>query len=316
MIVLQLGTKRRLTLRKVKAFFPDYLQAENQIEKRFERPLVTELRASTLDFTTRLGWRILPVEGKRPTTPRGVYDASDNPDEVLGWLNLASERVTGLGVACGIGFDVVDIDSHQPAEWLERLVSSYEGPIALTPHGIHLYTLPFAIRSAVRPLPDIDIRTRGSYVVVPPSASLDGKRYAWIASPFETRLRPCPCFLRSKLIAADAGSNELTLPPPGEVVGDNNPRLTQYVIVALTKMSGDIIAAPVGTRNRTLYARAVKAGGYVAAGLIAIDAVITMLAAAGFKAGLTMKETTATVKSGLKAGMSRPWVPTVRTQKQ
>lgn len=302
-------------MRKTKVILPGAsapnLPPENRKNRHFD-----EIVAAALDLATRLNWRILPVAGKRPTTPRGVYDATADPNHLLGWLSLASDRATGIAVACGEGFDVVDIDSHHPPEWIERAVSAYEGPIALTPHGIHLFTLPFASRSAVRPLPEIDIRTRGSYVVLPPSMSADGKSYAWIASPFDSPLRPCPYVLREKLLAADAGSNELSLPPPAEVDGVDNPRLRQYVIAALAKMAQDVAGAPVGTRNRCLYARAVKAGGYVAAGLIDLDAVTSTLAAAGFKAGLTIKETAATIKSGLKAGMSRPWIPIVRPQKQ
>ena len=299
-------------MRKLKVFLPERIM--NRVAQFAVDPVIDEPKIRTLENAGHrlqtLGWSLLPVAGKRPTTPRGVYNATRSPEELSGWIRLSADRVTGLGVACGEAFDVIDIDTHHPYLSIDQVANAYEGPIALTPHGIHLYVLPFASVSSVRPIPQVDVRTRGSYVVIPPSSSADGRPYLWIAPPWEASPRPCPYRLRRALLDAEESiASEPEIDLPARPLFETEDRLDRYIDAAVAQMGRDIETAERGVRNRTLYAKAVRCGGYVASGILDPERACSVLAAAGFRAGLTLRETQATIKSGIRAGQARPWTP-------
>lgn len=299
-------------MRKLKVFLPERIMsrlAQFAIDDPVDCQKIREIEAAGHRLQG-LGWSLLPVAGKRPTTPRGVYNATRSAEELSGWIRLSADRVTGLGVACGEQFDVVDIDTHRPDLWIDQVANAYEGPIALTPHGIHLYVLPFATVSSVRPIPQVDVRTRGSYVVTPPSVSSDGTPYLWIAPPWEASLRPCPYRLRCALLDAEESiAQEREIELPCRPLFAEEDRLDRYIDAAVVQMGKDVESAEVGARNKTLYAKAVRCGGYVASGLLDPERAVSALGAAAFRAGLTLRETQATIRSGIRAGQARPWVP-------
>jgi hypothetical protein len=80
----------------------------------------------------------------------------------------------------------------------------------------------------------------------------------------------------------------------------------RYAAAALRYEARLVREAAPGSRNRTLNRAAFNLGQLVAAGLLAREAVETVLAEVAQVAGLPEREVEATLRSGLTAGMRRP----------
>jgi Bifunctional DNA primase/polymerase, N-terminal len=131
-----------------------------------------------LAFAAR-GWPVLPCQPGRkiPATRHGVRDASTDPGQITAWFG----RHPGwnLAIATGApGPDVLDVDQHGAAgngyaafrqlkvAGLLDGVSSYVG----TPSGgLHAYFTGTGQRNGHLPGHHVDFRSRGGYVLTPPS---------------------------------------------------------------------------------------------------------------------------------------------------
>jgi hypothetical protein len=131
-------------------------------------------RKHTLDLIKR-GWSVFPCDPrtKRPLTPHGFHDASNDPLVVARW----NWEGAAIGVATGrvSGIDVLDID---PAG-LHWLAQNYEGiPTTLsyeTPRGgRHLIFRhwPGLRCSASRIAEGVDVRSTGGYAIYWPASGL------------------------------------------------------------------------------------------------------------------------------------------------
>ena len=132
------------------------------------------------------GWAIFPCNfDKSPKTKHGVNDATTDPKQITKWWKQWPHANIGLN-AGEAGFMILDLDPGHNLEELEKNV----GPIpdtllkASTPrNGRHLYfTLndgEFVAASASRLAPCVDVRSFHSFVLLPPSATKDGK-YTWL----------------------------------------------------------------------------------------------------------------------------------------
>jgi len=121
------------------------------------------------------GYKVFPVSGKIPCTPRGHLDATENEQGVIElW-----EKYPGSGVAISCeGLIVLDVDGRENAWYKslseEQLASLDLAPCQQTQHGgMHLFFRRPKVCN-VHPSvgtvgPKIDIRTNGSYVVAAPS---------------------------------------------------------------------------------------------------------------------------------------------------
>lgn len=122
---------------------------------------------------------------KRPTTTRGLLDATTDPATIRSWhwenIAIPTGRASGL--------TVVDVDGEEGADSLAAL-ERVHGPLpptttVLTPRGggsQHLYfrAPETPIRSSAGKIgPGIDVRGDGGYVLVPPSIGTNGRRYEW-----------------------------------------------------------------------------------------------------------------------------------------
>ena len=101
---------------------------------------------------------------------------------------------------------------------------------------------------------------------------------------------------------APANDKPASRPESGQIDG---ARL-RYAAAALDGELAAVQSAREGTRNQTLNTAALKLGGLCAAGLLTEGAVRTTLTNAALTAGLPMPEITATLNSGLRAGMAKP----------
>lgn len=283
------------------------------------------------------GWHVFPcaVGGKRPALKRNWQDlATTSPDRIRDWWRRAPYNI---GIACGpSGLIVIDLDlprdsadgdgaDDEPgvlfplsgADILSSLAHSrgerYPGGTYLvdTPSGgCHLYFSATSGTGDVRARnsagvvgPHIDVRADGGYVVG--AGSLIGER-AYTARGLRT-VAPLPSWLAQ--LIEDAGQS-----PPESGRRGPAPRVPAgdrvegrgYAIAALRAETERVASAQPGTRNDTLNRAAFSLGQLVAAGLLPPVPVITGLISAARHAGLSEREASRTVRSGMAGGARKP----------
>ena len=121
------------------------------------------------------GLAVIPLEGKMPTTgatPRGVKDASRDPERVRAMFKRAGERATGYGIATGTasGIVVVDVDGPKARAEAERRGLQAEYAVRTgraEGDGWHLYyASPPGVEVKSRTIaPGLELKGDGSYVV-------------------------------------------------------------------------------------------------------------------------------------------------------
>ncbi len=189
------------------------------------RPSAAELRGAALAYASR-GVPVLPLRGKLPRIPaahqpgdslyqqcrgqcgqqgHGVHDATCDPDQLRAWWQRWPEA--NIGLRCGVGFDVIDVDGQTGRHSLERLLAEHGGVPIGGPRvrtgsgGWHLYVAPSGLPDQIGVLPSVDYRAADRYVVAPPSRHpTTGRRYQWIPGRgLDTPLGELPAALRERL---------------------------------------------------------------------------------------------------------------------
>ena len=132
------------------------------------------------------GWPVFPCQAgqKIPATAHGHLDATTDPQQITTWFDRHPDW--NLAIATGApGPDVLDVDDHGPAgngyAAFARLskVGLLDGAARFvrTPSGgLHAYFTGSAQRNGHLPAHYLDFRSRGGYVLAPPSR-VDGKPY-------------------------------------------------------------------------------------------------------------------------------------------
>lgn len=123
----------------------------------------------------------IPLRGSK-----GVDDATTDKDQIRFWW--ATNPHANIGAACGYKFDVADIDSTEGQECFKKnckksaVVASSRTPSG----GYHCFFEPCLapMTNGVKKLPGIDLRTKGGYVLLPPSRVIDEEKgidgiYSW-----------------------------------------------------------------------------------------------------------------------------------------
>ena len=135
------------------------------------------------------GWPVFPCQAgqKIPATAHGHLDATTDPGQITAWFGRHPDW--NLAIATGApGPDVLDVDQHGPAgngyAALARLSQAglLDGAAAYvrTPSGgLHAYFTGTAQRNGHLPAHHLDFRSRGGYVLAPPSR-VGGKPYQLI----------------------------------------------------------------------------------------------------------------------------------------
>ncbi len=144
----------------------------------------TRLRQA-LTYTAR-GWPVFPCQAgqKTPATPHGYRDATTDPGQITAWFTRTP--LPNVAIATGApGPDVLDVDEHGAAgngyAAFARLSKAglADGAAAYvrTPSGgLHAYFRGSDQRCGHLPDCHLDFRSRGGYVLAPPSR-VDGKPY-------------------------------------------------------------------------------------------------------------------------------------------
>ena len=254
------------------------------------------------------------VKGKRPLTPSGVKDASDDPSQLERWTVQFPGCNWGLATGHRSGVVVVDVDGTEG----EKSITALQQQGLLLPDtltvktgdGWHLYfeMPPDAdIRNSVGKIaPGIDIRSDGGYVIIPPSVHPRGQPYqtAVYKSPV-----PCPGTLLARLVQAE-------LPTASPVLSSPRLAATTHELAYAQKAMADECGKLAGTtsgRNHALNVAANALGELVSAGWIELAVVQQSLWAAATANGYIAKDGPAeaqkTLQSGLNAGLAKPRVP-------
>ena len=279
----------------------------------------------------RRGWPVLPchhpVNGccscgdphcaspaKHPRTRHGLRDASVEVDRIGQWWSIWPDANLAIRTGArpaGAGVVVVDIDPAHGGDTSLAELRAVHGPLPVTLEvrtgggGRHLY---FAHpggpvpSSAGRLGAGLDVRGDGGYVLAPPSRHASGSRYRWLRRPLE----PLPAWLAD--LACDDGRQERADAGPAVVVR----RGQAWAAAALVGEVASVRRASEGSRNHSLNRAAFALGQLVAGSHLDADHVSAALTQAALAAGLTPKETRATIASGLRAGAARPRRPARR----
>lgn len=223
-----------------------------------------------------------------------------------------------IGIALPPDIVVLDIDHRPERGWQadeirERLFWDFvvlgDAPEAKTPSGGRHVWLRLPKGATARnwtsahgrfPVDGVDIRTKGGFVIVPPSIRADGGAYQWLSGdPWIPR--------------ADPGLARALQPAPAPEpipINCSHGKLDRYVEVALERELTAVRLCPKGGRNDQLFRSSAGLGSLVGAGLIPKPVAERGLLEAASRCGLVGDDgpgaARATIASGLKAGMARP----------
>jgi hypothetical protein len=159
-----------------------------------------------------LGWFVLPLEPRAKVplgrlVPRGMHDATTDPEIIRGWWQRQPQAGVGIALAQS-GLVAVDVDPRNGGtDTFEQVQAAHgslrsdvmaftggggEHHVFLVPHGAAI-SLPGTLG------PGVDLKANG-YIVVEPSIHPSGKQYGWEASssPLDGVVpSPLPDWMRS-----------------------------------------------------------------------------------------------------------------------
>lgn len=285
------------------------------------------------------GWQVFPVwwvkdgycacpdrarcasPAKHPIVPRGVHQATQDAATVTAWWTRWPQANIGLPAGAN-NLAVLDVDPrHGGVASLNRLGAYLNRrgtplPSTLTAAtgggGYHLvYAAPAGGvkggANAFGPdMPGLDTRGRGGYVVAPPSRHVSGTAYSWLN--FFAEPVPWPDIL-STLMDPPQPQASVTVPavPAADLwLRYGGGGSEGYAAAALAGEVERVRQAAEGARNATLNVAAFNLGTLVAVGMLDADQVANQLEAAAVSTGLSLAETRATVRSGLRSGARHP----------
>ncbi len=244
-----------------------------------------------LAFATR-GWPVLPCQPgqKTPATGHGVRDATTDPGQITAWFGRHPDW--NLAIATGApGTDVLDVDQHGEAGngyaafrqlRTAGLLDGARAYVRTPSGGLHAYFTGTDQRNGHLPAHHLDFRSRGGYVLTPPSR-IDGNPYQLVKT-----LRGCGALDWDAVIRHLHPQRQ---PPPA--------RHSQPGRQDLSGLARWVASQAEGNRNAGLFWAANRAlDGDPAADL-------SPLAAAARQAGLGEREITRTLDSARKADRTR-----------
>jgi hypothetical protein len=279
---------------------------------------------TTTAATCSCGDTTCSSQGKHPRTTSGLDDATTDAATVTGWW----ERwpMANIGLRTGVVFDVLDLDGMTALDMLDLCApegaGTIAGPWVATGNGVHHYvqTLGQGNRAGMGAKGSgIDWRGTGGYVVAPPSLHMSGAMYEWVAGHESTTpLASAPDWLRHLVEQKRPAPDTKAALARRALQLDRMPQTsraqlrttthgtTPYGQAVLERATGAISMAGEGGRNHALNTSALHVGHYVAGGEIDHSDAERALLDAATRAGLGEKESTATIRSGMNAGMAEP----------
>jgi hypothetical protein len=236
------------------------------------------------------GWPVFPCKPgeKLPATEHGFLDATTDPAQIERWWSKRPDN--NVAIATGApGPDVLDVDVHPSGSGFgafnrlkrEGLVEGARAYIRTPSGGFHVYFAGSEQTSGRLPKQHLDFRSRGGYVVAPPSRV--GERHYELlhTAPGRDGLN------WGAAVDLLEPERQLRPEPPAE-------RQTEVSRLAMW-----VERLPEGNRNDGLFwaaCRAVEAGEP-----------LEPLAEAALQTGLAEREIRRTIESARKAAASRPF---------
>jgi hypothetical protein len=248
---------------------------------------------------------------KHPVTRHGLLEATSDPGRIRSWWGRWPWANIAVATGARSGVVVIDVDPRSGGTIslarLEALMGSLPPTLAAATGGggrhlffahpgVEVRNTAGRLPGVAEPLPGLDLRGDGGYVVAAPSRHASGGTYRWndlavpLAAPPEW-LRPLP-----RKVFPTGGPAR----PAPERGG------SRYGLAALRAELADVRAAPVGDRNNRLNRAAFSLGMLAAGGELDRVLVEEELLAAAADVGLGETEAAASVRSGLNAGAREP----------
>lgn len=173
-----------------------------QVISETSRPNRTTVLEEALRFAARTGWPVFPTRGKNPAIAgaHGHLDATSDPEGIRALFALAP-HADGFGVNCGAAnITVLDMDVKDGIDGRDTLREARlpyleaETVRALTPRGGGHVFYAGTVPSGNGILPNVDIKSQGGYVILPPAP---GRVWELEATPWDVPLAPVPDWLRT-----------------------------------------------------------------------------------------------------------------------
>lgn len=225
-----------------------------------------ELLEAALKYAERLPVFPCHPETKKPLTPHGFKDATDNAETIRQWWTRWPDAMIGVPTGERTRFWVLDVDDPTA---FEAVFTPPETRRVDTGKGYHLY-FKFdpdnPIGNAQRrkgkgwpffALPGAETRGEGGYVIVPPSVHPTGRKYAWNGNAGTVEAPKELLALMRRDMTAKSKEN-----PKQRAIGEGSA----YGLAALKAECESIRAAGEGEQESTLSESALKIGGLVKGG--------------------------------------------------
>lgn len=180
----------------------------------------------------KAGYKVIPVAGKRPTTPNGKDDASSSAAVITAWWTSNPEA--GIGVLIPDDVVVVDIDSKDALAAFDSFGFSLPATIkAKSKRGFHFWYRRTGTAEAIRRInvmPGVDLLVNG-YVVAPPTPYISGNgSYEWEVDLFTGEMSDAPSWLEEYI--SDSNRNQHKIQPEeilkGAPAGSRQTTLFRY----------------------------------------------------------------------------------------
>jgi len=146
---------------------------------------------------SKKGFTVIPCRGKIPIIKwRDFQYKKPTNEEITKWWEKYPQANISVVVGESKNLTVIDCDSEEVYVWLQEnyFSESMITPVVKSPHGYHLYFKFAPGLSSKRYIDNLDVKTDGGVLVVPPS-KVNGTNYTWLVSPAQTSFSEIPQML-------------------------------------------------------------------------------------------------------------------------
>lgn len=276
--------------------------------------LSSQLARAAAWYAGKLSWLIFPC-GKRsklPVLKNGVQGSSRELGQIADWWDERPHA--NVAAQCGpdSGIFVIDIDRGEGKDG-EAQLGTLVAKLGALPDTVEQVTggggrqlffrypegvvLKNSVGSRGGLGAGVDTRSKGGYIVLPPSIHPSGQAYAWREGhgPHQVAFAELPQPWLAKLVTPPAQSIRVPLRPTRELA-DRGAR-------TIGLFTGRVANARSGERNKTLYNSAYFLACEARAQKLIWGEAEAALYHAGLQAGLNDKETMATIRSAYNGAM-------------